>query len=396
MINSETKQFILDHEFDDLRQLALQASKYPNINLKKALDQIKGRQIAKNKIPSWYLCNDIVYPHHLSMEQCSSEKTAQYKASLCKGKILIDLTGGLGVDLYFMSKHFEKVIYIETKPELVELAKHNFGALNQKNIECIKDDAIQYLESYKKKADTIFIDPARRSNSGRKTVLIEDCTPNLLDIDEMLNSKANQVIIKLSPMLDITQATQHLSKIADIHILSVNNECKELLFVKRISAKEAQIHCINIRSNDQKETFTFTKKQEENTNITYTEHLQKYLYEPNSSVMKAGAYKSISSCFSVKKLHANSHLYTSDELIPLFPGRIFLIKDIFTGNKREINSHLKIIKQANISTRNYPFSVEEIRKQTKLQDGGSEYIFATTLANEKKILILCDKLQHTN
>ena len=396
MIDQETKQFILDHESDDLKSLALQAKKYPLIDFKLALEQIKGRQISKQKIPYWYNNTHIVYPPQLSMEQCSSEKTALYKASLCEGKTLIDLTGGFGIDFSFMAQKFEKAIYVETQSNLVQLAKYNFEALDKNNIQVFERDAIQFLDTYTDMADTIFIDPARRNTSGRKTVLIEDCTPNLIEIDAILNAKAKQVIIKLSPMLDITLAIQALTQITDIHIVSVNNECKELLFVKSDKHHEVQIHCVNLLSNGQEVLFSFTRSQEENAMTSYTENLKKYLYEPNNSIMKAGAYKSIADCFKLNKLHPNSHLYTSDELISDFPGRVFLVKNVFSGSKKEVNTHLKDIKQANISARNYPFSVDEIRKQTKLKDGGNDYIFATTLSNEKKMLILCDKLQRDN
>lgn len=392
-LDKNTKEFILKHETDDIRKLALQAKRYPDINITLAIQQIAGRQIAKSKIPHWYQYPDIIYPAHLSMEQCSSEKTALYKASLCKGKTLIDVTGGLGVDFSFMSKQFENAIYVEAQAELTALARHNFNELNLHNVAVIEDDAVNFLQSYAEVADVIFIDPARRNETGHKTVSIEDCTPNLIELDDILNRKAEKTIIKLSPMLDITFAVQSLSNITDVHIVSLNNECKELLLVKSNLTKKTEIHCINLLSDNRKEVFRFTKEQEEVTNIVYGETLGKYLYEPNSSILKAGAYKSIVAVFDLKKLHANSHLYSSDSLISDFPGRAFMIQYVFSANKKEIKQHLKDIDQANISTRNYPFSVAEIRKQTKLKEGGQSYIFATTLANEKKVLILCHKVQ---
>jgi predicted RNA methylase len=395
-LDKNTKDFILEHESEDVRKLALQSKRYPNIDIPFAIQQIVGRQIAKNKIPNWYQHIDIIYPLHLSMEQCSSQQTAIYKTLLCDENhdLLIDLTGGLGVDFAFMASQFKKAIYVETQPQLTQLAIHNFAILNLQHVEVIQSDAVSFLESFKEKADIILIDPARRNEVGRKTVLIEDCTPNLIELDEILNLKAKKTIIKLSPMLDITLASQSLSNITDIHIISINNECKELLLIKSNLSKEPDIHCINLLPNNKRESFIFTKEQEDATSIIYTDTLGKYLYEPNSSIMKAGAYKSIATTFKLEKLQVNSHLYSSDSLITNFPGRVFEIKDVFTANKKEIKEHLKDISQANITTRNYPFSVAEIRKQTKLRDGGQSYIFATTLSNEKKVLILCHKIEH--
>lgn len=393
-IDKDTQQFILEHESDDIRHLALKAKSYPDIDMSIAIKQIAGRQIAKDKIPSWYQCENIIYPKHLSMEQCSSEATALYKAALCNGDILIDLTGGLGVDFSFMAKNHKQAYYIETQHELTELAQCNFNTLNLNQSKVIQDDAVSFLNSFEGIADTIFIDPARRNDTGKKTVLIEDCTPNLLEIDNLLNTKAQRVIIKLSPMLDITHALNSLSNVTEVHIISVNNECKELLFIKDKVRKDedVQLICINLLTNKKNESFTFTKTEENTSSISHTDEPKRYLYEPNSSILKAGAYRSLGTRYGLMKLHPNSHLYTSDTLIDSFPGRKFQIKEVISPNKKEIKAHFKDIPQANIATRNYPFSVADIRKQTKLKEGGTDYIFATTLANEKKVLILCQKV----
>lgn len=394
-IDKETQQFILEHESDDIRQLALKTKSYPAIDMPIAIQQIAGRQIAKNKIPSWYQCENIVYPKHLSMEQCSSEDTALYKASLSKGDLLVDLTGGLGVDFSFMARKHKQAYYVEAQSELTELAQFNFNILELNQTKVIQEDAVSFLNSFDSIADTIFIDPARRSDSGKKTVLIEDCTPNLTDIDERLNEKAKRVIIKLSPMLDITHALTSLSNVTEVHIISVNNECKELLFIKEKSLdgkQEVKLICINLLTNKENEIFTFTKAEESASSISHTDIAEKYLYEPNSSILKAGAYRSLAMRYHLKKLHPNSHLYTSDSLVDNFPGRKFQIKEVISPNKKEIKAHFKDIIKANIATRNYPFSVADIRKQTKLKEGGTDYIFATTLANEKKVLILCQKV----
>lgn len=389
-LSPENRQFIEDHENEDIRTLALKAKKYPHINMQMAVQQIAGRRIAKVKIPSWYSHREIIYPPHLSMEQCSSEQTARYKASLSVGNSIIDLTGGFGVDFSFMAQGKKEAYYVESQEHLVKLASSNFEALELNHVNVIHNNGIDYLKSDNRIWDTIYIDPARRDGSGHKTVLIEDCTPNLTETDGLLNDKARQVIIKLSPMLDITHATNSLSNITDIHIVSVGNECKELIFIKNHSGKETELHCVNITKNDIG-IFSFTKQKEYNASVTYADQPEQYLYEPNSSILKAGCYKFVGEHFELKKLHINSHLYTSDKYLPKFPGRHFKVKRTFGANKKEMKLHLTM-QQANISTRNYPESVAGIRKQTKLKEGGNDYIFATTLANEKKVLILCEKV----
>lgn len=390
-LDKKTIDFILKHESDSIEQLALKASSFPDIEMPFVLQQISGRKIAKSKLPSWYNVEDIIYPKHLSIEQCSSELTALYKANLVKGNNLLDLTGGMGVDFSFMVKQMTKGTYVETQKELVALAQHNFELLGIKNVSIIETDATNFLINTTDNYDTIYIDPARRSDVGKKTVFIEDCTPNLLEIDSYLNTKSFRTIIKLSPMLDITHALQSISNITEVHIVSVNNECKELLFVKEKTDSEPKIYCVNILSNNTNNSFSFTYKEEEQTTSNYTDEVFTYLYEPNSSIMKAGAYKCIASRFNLTKLHPNSHLYTSDTLVADFPGRAFLVKQTVSPNKKDIKQYVSILGKANIAIRNYPFSVAELRKQTKLKDGGETYIFGTTLRNDKKILIICEK-----
>lgn len=388
-----TTRFISEHENDDVRTLALQAKKYSDVDMSFAINQISGRQVAKHKIPTWYNNKAIVYPKHLSMEQCSSEYTAQYKAALVEGMVLLDLTGGLGVDFSFLAPKFQKAVYVEKNTDLVALAQHNLTVLGLDNFQVVNDDGVSFLENYNIVADTIFIDPARRDDVGRKTVLIEDCTPNLIELDDLFNQKAQKVIIKLSPMLDISRSIRSISNVAEVHILSLSNECKELLLVKQQIDKEPVIHCINIVANNRIEKFSFSKQEEDRAMVTFTDTLDRYLYEPNTSIIKGGAYKIIAERFDLKKLHVNSHLYTSDSLLADFPGRVFEVEKYFSPTKKEINVQFKDIKQANISARNYPITVAEIRKQTKLKDGGEYYIFATTLSNEKKVLILSKKVQ---
>lgn len=391
-LTPDIKKFIKEHESDDIKKLALQSKRYPEINIPFAIKQIAGKQIAKNKIPSWYNNEDIIYPKHLSLEQASSEVTAKYKANLCCGKSMVDLTGGMGVDFSFLAHRFEKATYIEQQQKLAEVAAHNMIALGLEHAYIRNDDSVRYLTEMDK-VDLIYIDPARRDSVGRKIVSIEDCTPNLKEIDNLLDKKAEMTMIKLSPMLDITSALRDLKNITDIHIISVNNECKELVFIKgRPQITKTIIHAVNIRHNDIIDMFSFSKQDEDILAIKYTSQLGKYLYEPNSSIIKSGGYKWVTEKYLLEKVHVNSHLYTSDRLISDFQGRKFEIVDIFTLNKKDLKEHLSNIHQANITVRNYPLSVEEIRKRTKLKDGGDVYIFATTLADEKKVLILCRKL----
>lgn len=392
ILSAEALQFSKDHEHINVHELALQANKYPEIDIPQTLQQIKGLQVAKSKLPSWYRFDNVIYPVQLSLEQCSSEYTALYKQSLCDiSKVMVDLTGGFGIDISFLSKNFSKAIYVEQQESLVELAAHNFTILGCDNIEVVNADAVDYLSKIDA-VDMIYIDPARRDVKGRKTVSIEDCTPNLLDIQSMLDSKAERVMIKLSPMLDISLALKSLTNISEVHIVSVHNECKELLFIKEKNSKalEPTLHCINIISSC--DCFSFSRMEEENTLAEYTSSLNRYLYEPNASLMKAGAYKVVCDRYNVKKLHLSSHLYTSDLIINDFPGRKFKILTVSSLNKKDIKRDFSIIKQANIATRNFPLKAEELRKRLNLKDGGNIYIFGTTLSDNQKVLLICEKL----
>ncbi|HMM03439.1 MULTISPECIES: SAM-dependent methyltransferase [unclassified Dysgonomonas] len=387
-LSDELKAFIITHEADDVHSLALQAKQYPDIDMEMAIRQVTGRKIAKEKIPSWYANDNIIYPKHLSMEQCSSEQTALFKASLCGGESMADLTGGLGVDCFFLAHGFNNAVYVEQQSELAEIAVHNFKILGQ-DIKVVNEDAVSYLSSMPP-VNLIYIDPARRDSTGRKTVLIEDCTPNILDIESLLEEKSKQVMIKLSPMLDITLAVKSVKSVSDVYIISVNNECKELLFIKKGNTGKTLYHCVNIQ-NSNTDTYTFYKEDEDTISLNYTTKIAKYLYEPNASILKAGAYKSIAKAYSLDKLHPSSHLYTSDVLYEDFPGRKFVVDNICSLNKKDMKEYLSDIKQANITTRNFPLSVQEIRKKTGLKDGGDIYIFATTLADDRKVLLICHK-----
>lgn len=389
-LSQSTIEFIRAHSRDDVRLLALQAPRYPDVDMPAAIVQIAGRQAAANKIPSWQSIEELWYPRHLSLEQCSSEITAQYKSTLADGETLADLTGGFGIDCAFMASRFRKVSYVERQEELCEIAKHNFPLLGLKHITVYNEDGVVHLQKMEP-VDCIFIDPARRNEYGGKTIAISDCEPDVAELEELLLSKGKQIIIKLSPMLDLTLALKSMKRTREVHIISVNNECKELLLI--IGNEPSQlipIHCINLTSKE-KQTFTFTREEELEAECLYTKEPGKYLYEPNASILKAGAFRSIASRYKVKKLHPNSHLYTSDLWIENFPGRSFQITGQCSFNKKEIKETIGELKKANITVRNFPATVAEIRKRTKLSDGGEVYLFATTLSNEQKVFIKCSK-----
>lgn len=392
LLTTEQKQFILIHENDDVRTLALRFSRE---DMPFLLSQIVGRQIAKRKIPSWYPINDIVYPVHLSLEQASSEMTAQYKASLFPSlkNRLVDLTGGLGVDFSFLSPHFSQAIYVEQLQELCVLGEHNFAALRLKNVLIKNTSSESFLETLDF-SDVIFLDPARRDGIGRKVFLIEDCSPNLLELKEKLLAKSEQILIKYSPMLDISLGVKTLGNVREVHIVSVENECKELLFLLSKNPSDACVfHAVNLRKRGETESFSFKAEDERKSNPLFTSQVETYLYEPNASLLKAGAFNFISTAFTVKKLHKNSHLYTSNCFIADFPGRIFKVKNTISPNKKNIRHFASQTYNVNIAVRNYPMSVAEIRKQSGLQEGGNTYLFATTLADNKKVWIVCEKVE---
>mgnify|MGYP004531319841 CR=1 FL=1 len=392
-ISPETQQFIREHQSDNVRTLALQAPKYPNIDMPTAITQIAGRQIAAEKIPSWKELEGIWYPKHLSLEQCSSETTARYKANLLQGESLTDLTGGFGIDCSFIASGFQSVTYVERQEELCEIAAHNFPILNLNHITVRNEDGVTYLKAMSP-VDYIFLDPARRNEHGGKTVAISDCEPDVAELEELLLSKANRIMVKLSPMLDLSLALKDLRHTQEAHILSVNNECKELLLLLGQEVPtEVPIHCVNIATKGERKEqhFVFTREQELRSECAYTDTLKNYLYEPNLSLLKAGAFRCIATAYPVEKLHPNSHLYTSDILIADFPGRAFRIINQCSFNKKEIKSSLSDLKKANLTVRNFPATVAELRKRINLPEGGDTYLFASTLNNGQKNLIRCEK-----
>ena len=506
-INQATIDFIRQHQDEDVRQLAFLGSKYPEVNMPFALDQIRGRKMAHVKLPRWASIEGIIYPPHISMEQCSSEQTALYKAELAarllglsvsssenekecekasnshfskicefasegavdsefaknedtckKQQILtecdkyvnkskekpneedfseeiefVDLTGGFGVDFsYIASRLGVKSMYVERQAHLCEAAKENFERLGLKNVSVKNGDGIEVLHSFHSKKNAasdslgiteeqsqsllktnfglklIFIDPARRDDAGNKVVSLKDCTPDVTLLQEEMLSKADYVIIKLSPMLDWHRAVSELNCVQEVHIISVNNECKELLLVlsaRNMGEMEAssadgaagevkhagnlRIYCIN-----DAQSFVCDELDMESSSVKITpsplEEMQ-YLYEPNASLMKAGCFGVLSERYDARMLSKNSHLFVSREPIAVFPGRSFRIIAVSSFNKKELKRHLSGITKANIATRNFPLSVAELRKRLKLKDGGETYIFATTLSDDSHVLVITEK-----
>lgn len=509
IMNQATLDFIRQHQDDDVRQLAFLGSKYPEVDMPFALDQIRGRKMARVKLPRWASIDGIIYPPHISMEQCSSEQTALYKAELAarllglspsssengeekdkesenasnlhlseicefagKGAVdsefakneatckkqqiltevdrnvneikeephegdfseeigFVDLTGGFGVDFsYIASRLGVKSMYVERQTHLCEAAKENFGRLGLKNAIVKNGDGIEVLHSFASKKEAaaseslgitegqsqsllktnlglklIFIDPARRDDAGNKVVSLKDCTPDVTVLQEEMLSKADYVIIKLSPMLDWHRAVSELNCVQEVHIISVNNECKELLLVlsaRNMGEMEAssadgevkhagnlRIYCVN-----DAQSFVCDELDMESSSVKIApstlEEMQ-YLYEPNASLMKAGCFSVLSERYGARMLSKNSHLFVSQASIEAFPGRSFRIIAISSFNKKELKRHLSGITKANIATRNFPLSVAELRKRLKLKDGGETYIFATTLSDESHVLVITEK-----
>ena len=390
-MNDKTRDFIEQNLDADIRQLALKGCRDKDVDLDAAIRQIAGRQTARRKLPSWAALDGILYPPHLNMEQCSSEQTARYKARICSShpspKTLVDLTGGFGVDFAFMSEAFDEATYVERNSELFAISSANMKILAPK-AKCLNEDGLEVLHRLDH-VSMIFMDPARRDHHGARTYGISDCTPNVLEIKDELLQKADVVMLKLSPMLDWHKAISDLGEqyIKEVHIVSVQNECKELLIVmQQQPAEPPTVYCVNDDS-----VFSYHPSFISSNHISHHSSLI-YLYEPNASIMKAGCFAEIEQAFEVSQLAPNSHLFASDQAIADFPGRKFRVTAVTSMNKQELKQALKDIRQANIAVRNFPMSVADLRKRLKLSEGGNDYIFATTLTEGKKVLIICQHL----
>lgn len=396
-ISPETARFIIDHRHDDVRLLALKSSKYPDVDMAEAVVQIAGWQIAEKKVPLFSHTEGILYPRHLSMEQCSSEQTARYKATLVGGDTFADLTAGFGVDCSFLARNFKQADYVERQEVLCELARNNFSQLGLNHIRVHQADGIDYLRRMDK-VDCLFLDPARRDGNGGKTVAISDCEPDICQLEPQLVEKGDVVMVKLSPMLDMASALNDLKHVYQVHVVAVNNECKELiLLLKKRDCKlyssdnDKTIVCEQVVNNSVSQHFQYTLSEERNATCILASSVGKYLYEPGAALLKAGPYKLLSERYKVGKLHPNSHLYTSSDSVD-FPGRCFRVIAVSGFGKKELKSFMKGVEKANLTIRNFPSSVAELRKKLKLKEGGDLYLFATTLSEGEKILIKCEKI----
>ena len=356
-----------------------------------ALQQIAGWQTARKKLPSWAAVDDVAYPPHLNMEQCSSEQTARYKEQVVRKLFpegtgrLVDLTGGLGVDFSLMARPFRERVYVERQPGLCDLARHNFPLLGL-DAEVVCADAETYLRTMDP-ASVIFLDPARRDEHGGRTYSIEDCTPNVIELLPLLKKKSDRLILKLSPMLDWRKAVADLGNVQEVHIVSVDNECKELLLVMgNVPPERLQLTCVN---NDSVFEVVPTKGT---PHIHHGNDQELFLYEPNASIMKAGCFRELAETYGVSPLSANSHLFVSGHEIDGFPGRRFQVEARISMNKQEVRQALKDIKSANIAVRNFPISAEALRKKLRLRDGGDVFIFGTTLSDNAHKLFICRKI----
>lgn len=369
----------------DVSALAFSGSPFENVSTKELIQQIESRIKAKKKLPSWYQTDRIYYPPKLNLEQTSSEVTAQYKSDIVKGKSIADLTGGFGVDSFAFSKKFQSVHHIELNASLSEIASHNFSELHIQNIKCQCGDGLQIIQN--STYDVIFIDPSRRHDSKGKVFFLEDCEPNVPKHLDFLLERCNTLLIKTSPMLDISVGLKELASVSEIHIVAVNNEVKELLWlINKSEAKEISIKTVNIKK-DTIEQFDFFLND---ASISDYSLPNTYLYEPNAAILKAGAFHLLSGHYNVQKLHQHSHLFTNEVLIN-FPGRRFKIEEVVPYAKKEMRKALRFSK-ANVSIRNFPESVDSIRKRWKIKPGGDIYLFFTTNMDDKKIMIVCSKV----
>lgn len=379
LLRPEVQEFITAYQ-GDLSKLAFAGSPFPDIPVQALLEQISSRNQIKDKLPNWYAAQNIYYPPKLNLEQTSSEITAIHKASYIQGTKLADLTGGFGIDAYYFSQKIEEVTHIEQNETLSQIAAHNFKQLGVSNIQCLVGDSISLLNE---KYDSIYVDPGRRTQDKNKVFLLKDCLPNIPDNLEHILKHTQLLILKTSPMLDITQGLNELSKVVAIHIIAVNNDVKELLWFIQAQAQapEIRIHSFNYTKKGL-ESFESGLKDDVETEYA---NPKAYLYEPNAAILKSGAFHEIARKLKLNKLAINTHLYTSEELIE-FPGRRFEIIKVTAYQKQEMKAFNKT--KANVSIRNFPQTVAELRKKWKITDGGNDYLFFTSLENNEKVVIL--------
>lgn len=388
ILNKDVQEFINSNLNNDSASLILKGIPFNTINTKDVIEQIEAKKRCEKKLPTWFNAKKIYYPNKLNIEQTSSEITASYKANLVNGKSLIDLTGGLGVDAYYFSKKIEQVMHCEINAELSKIVKHNYESLKVFNIECLNESGVDALKHIDKSFDWIYIDPSRRDDSKKKVFLLSDCLPNVKTFQGLFLKYAKHVMIKTSPLLDIKATKNDLKCVKELHIVAVNNEVKELLWIlERDYVSQFEIRTINITKSN-KQRFDFNFDDESTSEANYSQPLT-YLYEPNAAVLKSGAFNTLSKVLKIPKLHKHSHLYTSDELIE-FPGRRFKVENAIPFNKKAFAKE-KVFK-ANVTTRNFPLSVGDIRKKLKIKDGGQLYLFFTTDLKNNRVILICSKI----
>ncbi|SEE52565.1 hypothetical protein SAMN04487765_2947 [Tenacibaculum sp. MAR_2010_89] len=390
ILNNDVQSFINNNLKSNIDKLLFKGSPFKQVTIQELANQIIAKQKSEKKLPTWFNTSTIYYPAKLSIEQTSSEITAEYKNSIVKGKTIIDITGGFGVDTYYFSKIFENVIHCEINEELSKIVNYNYLQLGVENVHTIPKNGIEYLKETSEKIDCIYIDPSRRNDAKGKVFLLKDCLPNVPDNLDFLFSKSDIILIKNSPILDISATINELKYVKEIHIIGVKNEVKELLFLLEKNYNkniEIKTHNFLINKNKQEFNFSFNSISE----ITFNLPLN-FLYEPNSTILKSGGFNQISSYYKLDKLHQHSHLYTSEFLKENFPGRTFLIEKFFKYNKKRIRKEI-LDEQANITIRNFPKTVAQLRKETKLKDGGNIYLFFTTNFNNEPIVIKCKKIK---
>ena len=397
-----TAEFIREYRERDIRQLALQANRFPDVDMPYALDQIQGWQIARRKLPKWAACDGVIFPPHLSMEQCSSEPTAQYKLNLAMewaervghASRMTDLTGGFGVDFSFTSYAFAAATYVERNEQLCHIVEHNLLLLGLDNATVVCADALEYLSTVEPQT-MLFLDPARRDEHGAKTVMLADCTPDVVQLLPKLLEKSRFTMLKLSPMLDWHKAVDDLQgTVREVHIVSVGGECKELLLVlSTVVESELKVYCADLSTaSDTSSLFVYTPGSSAPVvNSKLKTQNSKFVHEPNASIMKAGCFDELAAAYGVSPVSRNSHLFLSDEPVEDFPGRSFVVERVTTMNKGDLRKALAGIEKANIATRNFPLTVAELRKRLKIKDGGDVYIFATTTAEGEHLLLISRK-----
>lgn len=388
------KAFIASHTAEEAEKLLLAAARYPGIDIPFAVEQLTARRQVRDKLPAWHANHDIIYPSRLAAEQCSSEATARYKQHLLRGTSCCDLTGGLGADAFYFAAAIPEVTYIERNPEYCEAARHNFAVLHADNIRVRQADVRDIAAQLH--AGTCYIDPARRSEGNKRLFALEDCEPDILQLKTTLLQRCERLIVKISPMADIAETLRLLPETREIHIVETRNECKELLFVLEqhpapLSPGEVPLHAATLSPGTPPEIFTFTLQEEREAPLETTERVGSYLYEPHAALLKSGAFKTLALRYGLRKLHRHSHLYTSDTLQADFPGRKFRTEACLEFSGKLLKHINRDIPQANLTTRNFPLSVAELRRRSRIREGGDTYLFATTLANGQKAIILCHK-----